>query len=258
LLGQVVYPVFRRVDFRGKGRLRTLLPVPSEGRPVVGFPSDVRLRLDLRESLQRDFYFGLYDRFELELMSRNLSGDFVDVGAHVGMYAIRAARELRGRGRVLAFEPNPAARSQLEDNVALNGCDNVLVLAAAAGAAAGRATLHVPASADPSFSSLEGERFAEGEPVDVEVTTVDAAVREHGLRPSFVKVDVEGLEVDVVRGMSETVAEFRPVLLVEVNEQSAPEVQRSLPGYRGARVTRRGLSALTGGTGLFNALFRPE
>jgi FkbM family methyltransferase len=257
LLGQVVYPVFRRVDFRGKGRLRTLLPVPSEGHPVVGFPSDVRLRLDLRESLQRDFYFGLYDRFELELMSRHLSGDVVDVGAHVGMYAIRAARELHGRGRVLAFEPNPAARAQLEANIALNGCENVVVLPAAAGAAAGRASLHVPASADPSFSSLEGDRFAEGEPVEVDVTTVDAAVREHGLRPSFVKVDVEGLEVDVVRGMSETVAEFRPVLLVEVSAQSAPEVHRLLPGYRGERVTRRALASLDGATGLFNAVFSP-
>jgi FkbM family methyltransferase len=258
LLGQVVYPVFRRVDFRGKGRLRGVLPVPAEGTPVVRFPGDVRLRLDLRESLQRDFYFGLYDRFELELMARHLAGDMVDVGAHVGMYAIRAARELRGRGRVLAFEPNPAAREQLEHNVALNGCDNVVVLAAAAGAGAGRATLHVPASDDPSFSSLEGDRFAEGAPVEVEVTTVDDAIAASGLRPSFVKVDVEGREVDVLRGMSKTVEEFRPVLLVEVNERSAAEVQQLLPGYRAERVTRRGLSSLAGGAGLFNALFTPD
>jgi FkbM family methyltransferase len=258
LLGQVVYPVFRRVDFRGKGRLRGVLPVPAEGTPVVRFPGDVRLRLDLRESLQRDFYFGLYDRFELELMARHLVGDMVDVGAHVGMYAIRAARELRGRGRVLAFEPNPPAREQLEHNVALNGCDNVVVLAAAAGAGAGRATLHVPASDDPSFSSLEGDRFAEGAPVEVEVTTVDDAVAARALRPSFVKVDVEGREVDVLRGTSKTVEEFRPVLLVEVNERSAAEAQQLLPGYRAERVTRRGLSSLAGGAGLFNALFTPD
>ena len=254
----MVYPVFRRVDFRGKGRLRGLLPVPCEGRPVVTFPGDVRLRLDLRESLQRDFYFGLYDRFELQLMSRYLGGDMVDVGAHIGMYALRAARELRGRGRVLAFEPNPAARSQLAENVALNGCDNVVVLSSAAAASPGRATLHVPETDDPSFSSLEGDRFAEGAPVEVDVTTVDAGVRENGLRPSFVKIDVEGREVDVVQGMSETVRTFRPVLLVEVNERSAPKVERLLPGYRAERITRRGLSSLSGATGLFNGLFRPD
>ena len=111
MLGQALYPLFRHVDFRGRAELRRRLPVPAEGRPVVGFPGGVRLRLDLRESLQRDFYFGLYDQFELRMLVSRLQGDFVDVGAHIGMYSVRAARVLRGRGRVLAFEPNPAARA---------------------------------------------------------------------------------------------------------------------------------------------------
>ena len=226
---------------------------------MVRFPQGVSLRLDLRESLQRDFYFGLCDTRELRLMREHLSGDMVDVGAHIGMYALLAARELQGRGRVLAFEPNPAARAQLEENVLLNGCANVIVVAAAAGEAEGRAVLHVPATADPSFSSLEAGRFAEGEAVDVETTTVDAQVAEYGLAPSFVKVDVEGQEVAVLRGAAETVARFRPALLVEVSERSAPEVQRLLHGYRPFRIAGgRVVSGLDGGRGLFNALFRRE
>jgi FkbM family methyltransferase len=261
VLDHVLYPVFRRVDFRGKARLRRMLPVRAEGQPVVRFPGGVVLRLDLRESLQRDFYFGLADQAELRMMGDYLTGDVVDVGAHIGMYTVRAARELqaRGGGRVLALEPNPAARAQLEENLRLNALDNVTVLEAAAGAETGRALLHVPATADPSFSSLDVGRFAEGEPVDVETTTVDAAVAEHDLAPSFVKVDVEAREVDVVRGAVETVARFRPTLLVEVSERTAPEVQRILPGYRAYRLERAGLRAgLDGCTGLFNALFRPE
>jgi FkbM family methyltransferase len=219
----------------------------------------VRLRLDLRESLQRDFYFGLSDQRELRLVSERLrrGGDFVDVGAHIGMYAVRAAVELRDRGRVLAFEPNPAARAQLVENLALNGCTNVVVVAAAVGDEAGEAMLHVPASPDPSFSSLEGGRFAEGEPVTVPVTTVDTAVAEHGLAPSVVKIDVEGREATVVRGMAETLATFRPTLLVEVNEESAPEVHRLCAGYRASRIGRR-LEPLETGRGLFNALFVPD
>jgi hypothetical protein len=58
--------------------------------------------------------------------------------------------------------------------------------------------------------------------------------------------------------MSETVEDFRPVLLVEVNERSAPEVRQLLPGYRAERVTRRGPAPLAGATGLFNALFSPD
>lgn len=255
MLERAIYPLFRRLDFRGKGRLRRLLPVRSTGTAEATFPGGVRLRLDLRESLQRDFLFGLYDRRELELVREHLRGDFVDVGAHVGLYTITAAAT--GRGRVLAFEPNPQARVQLVENVSLNGCRNVAVVPKAVGAAPGRALLHVPATPDPSFSSLAPGRFAEGEPIEVEVTTVDAEVESAGLSPSVVKVDVEGGELEVVAGMARTLAAHRPVLLVEVSEASARELAARLGGYSGFRVGRR-LEPLESGRGLFNALFVPQ
>jgi FkbM family methyltransferase len=261
VLTRTLYPVFRRVDFRGKGRLRRVLPVPRQGSVVAGFPGGMRLRLDLRESLQRDFLFGLYDRIELGLVRDWLrgGGDFVDVGAHVGMYSVAAALALGGRGRVLAFEPNPAARAQLDGNLALNGCENVLVSAAAVSDAVGETVLHVPATPDPSFSSLEAGRFAEGEPVAVEVTTVDREVEARGLRPAVVKVDVEGGELGVVAGM-ERMLELRAALLVEVDPESGAELERRLTprGYRAFRVGRRGLEpGLAGATGLFNAAYLP-
>ena len=255
MLERVVYPIFRRVDFRGKGRLRRVLPVRDHGTAVidVGGP---RLRLDLRESLQRDFLFGLYDRRELQLVREQArDGDFVDVGAHVGLYALTAARATPGR--VLALEPNPAARAQLEHNVALNNATNVIVRPIAASAQPGRAQLHVPRTHDPSFSSLGGGRFSEAEPIDVEVTTVDAEVEAHGLQPAFVKIDVEGAELDVVAGMTRTLREHRPTLLVEVSEQSARELARRLEGYSGFRVGAT-LEPLESGRGLFNALFVPH
>ena len=255
----MLYPVFRRVDFRGKGRLRRRLPVAEEGERVVSFAGGTRLRLDLRESLQRDFLFGLYDQRELALMRRFLAhgGDMLDVGAHVGMYSVAAARALGPRGRVLAFEPNPAARRQLEANVALNGCENVLVSDAAVTAEPGEALLHVPATDDPSFSSLGGGRFAEGEPVRVPTTTLDAEVEARGLAPAFVKVDVEGGELGVLAGAARTLA-HGPVLLVEVSEATAAEAAARLGGYDAYEVRRTGLRpGLERASGFFNALFVP-
>ncbi len=255
MLERILYPLFRRADFRGKGRLRRILPVRAEGTAQARFPGDFQLRLDLRESLQRDFLFGLYDRRELDLVREHLGdGDFVDVGAHIGLYTVAAA--LHGKGRVLAFEPNPSARAQLTANIALNECTNVIVVPKAVGDAPGSALLHVPTTPDPSFSSLAGGRFAEGDPIDVEVTTVDAEVEAAGLRPSVVKIDVEGGELAVVGGMQRTLERDRPVLLVEVSEQSARELARTLDGYSGFRVGRR-LEPLESGRGLFNALFLP-
>jgi FkbM family methyltransferase len=261
VLARTLYPLFRRVDFRGKGRLRRVLPVPDHGTAVAGFPGGMRLRLDLRESLQRDFLFGLYDRAELELVRERLrggGGDFVDVGAHIGMYSVAAALVLGSRGRVLAFEPNPSARAQLEANLALNGCENVVVSAAAVSDGVGETLLHVPATPDPSFSSLEGGRFAEGEPVAVETTTVDREVEAHGLRPAVVKVDVEGGERAVVAGMERTL-ELRPALIVEVDAESGAELERRLAplGYGAYRIRRRLEPGLAGGSGLFNAAYLP-
>ena len=256
MLERLVYPIFRRVDFRGKGRLRRILPVRAEGTAIASFPGGFRLKLDLRESLQRDFLFGLYDRRELDLVREHLGdGDFVDVGAHVGLYSVAAA--LHGPGRVLAFEPNPSAREQLGENLALNHADAVVVVPKAVGDAPGTALLHVPTTPDPSFSSLAGGRFAEGEPIDVEVTTVDAEVEAAGLAPSVVKIDVEGGELAVVGGMRRTLERHRPVLLVEVNEASARELAEKLDGYSGFWVGR-GLEPLASGRGLFNALFLPQ
>jgi len=258
----VLYALFRHVDFRGKARLRRLLPVPDSGERVVGFRGGMRLRLDLREQIQRDFLFGLYDRFELELVRERLraGGDFVDVGAHIGMYSVAAALALRGGARVLAFEPNPSARAQLEHNLALNGGDSVTVLPLAVADGAGETLLHVPATADPSFSSLEGGRFEEGEPLRVEVATVDAEVERAGLEPAVVKIDVEGGELRVLAGMERTL-ERRPLLVVEVGPATAAEAERHLAerGYDAFRVLRRKLVPdVASAPGTFNAVFRPR
>jgi FkbM family methyltransferase len=256
MLERTLYPLFRRFDFRGKGRLRPLLPVRSKGTAEITLPGGARLRLDLRESLQRDYLFGLIDRTELEIIEQFLQGaDFVDVGAHIGLYTVRTAFD--SPGRVLALEPNPTARAQLVENVALNALRNVVVVPKAAAAEPGRAVLHVPDTPDPSFSSLDADRFEEGEPIEVEVTTVDDEINRAGLHPTVVKIDVEGGELDVVAGMRHTIAIYRPAILVEVTPESARELEGRLEGYSGFRVGR-GLERLASGRGLFNALFVPQ
>jgi FkbM family methyltransferase len=260
-LERTVYPAFRRVGFRGQGRLRRRLPVAQEGNRVVAFPGGFRLALDLRESLQRDFLFGLYDRHELRLLRRALAdgGDFVDVGAHIGMYTVATAVALGSRGRVLAFEPNPDARRQLVGNVELNGCTNVVVSDAAVAAEPGELTLHVPRTPDPSFSSLAADRFEEGEPVRVSAVTLDAEVRRLGLTPAAIKIDVEGAELGVLGGASDTLGQ-RPVLVIEVGPETALEIERRLGGldYRAFRVTPRSLEpGLAPASGMFNAIFLP-
>jgi FkbM family methyltransferase len=255
--------VLRRIDFRGKGRLRPLLRVPTSGRRVVRYPSGLLLQLDLSERHQQDLLFGLFERRELRTLQAvmEMGGDMVDVGAHIGMFSLTAARAAAAGGRVLALEPNPVARKQLHANVLLNGCDNVVVLEMAASDESGHRLLSVPVTPDPSWSSLETRTFEPGEPVPVETTTVDVEVEARGLRPSFLKIDVEGHELHVLAGAKRTLESHRPLVLCEVSGATAQQTAAFFHpiGYAPVRVLQRGFEDGVGPpSGIFNVFFVPN
>jgi FkbM family methyltransferase len=142
-----------------------------------------------------------------------------DVGAHAGQFTKLLSR-LAPAGRIYAFEPGGYARSILTRVAALHRLRNVEICPLALGDRPGTATLSVPikrsgsmgfglahVGADPRDSATES----------VTITTLDAFARERGLaRLDFVKADIEGWEMRMLAGGADTIARFRPALLIEV------------------------------------------
>jgi FkbM family methyltransferase len=149
---------------------------------------------------------------------------FWDVGAHVGFFTVLGARLIGDRGHVHAFEPVEANRARLSAALDKNGCSNVTIHDVALSSARGEAVLHAHESS--AMWSLAGE----GEDgVTVRCETLDSL----GLPPpDLIKIDAEGVELEVLRGGGELLSTVRPALLVEfTTEELVEEARRLLPGY---------------------------
>jgi FkbM family methyltransferase len=162
-----------------------------------------------------------YEKDLLEdVFGRHPQGLAIDVGAHIGNHTAWLSG-VCGLN-VLAFEPNPDTRAQLERNVKLNGLQNkVRVIGAAAGAAPARARLEI--LKDGNSGMVRAITDAAG---DLDVVTIDS-LDLHDV--ALIKIDVEGAEVAILQGAVETLKRCRPLLYVEAEGAERKEaVERFL------------------------------
>lgn len=127
----------------------------------------------------------------------------LDIGANLGGYTLLLAQWVGPTGRVHAFEPAPASRAGLTTHVALNHLgDRVVVHAEAVTADPGVARF--------AAAGIQGDNRlladAGGSGIEVRTISVDAFCAAHGIAPGFLKVDVEGAELDLLRGARATIA----------------------------------------------------
>lgn len=147
-------------------------------------------------------------------------GVFYDVGANVGFFSLLAAKRLGPTGCVCAFEPVAENAASVRENARINQFDHIKVLELAVGRETGTAELLL--TDWDGGGSLASSAVRPAEPVSrrqVRVAALDDLIPAERLpKPSVVKIDVEGVEMEVLQGMSKTIAESRPVLLYEVDD----------------------------------------
>jgi FkbM family methyltransferase len=211
--------------------LKRLLPAPPRGF-IAALPDGGRVFLHYREDVGLvTLLGGGFEQAELAAAREHArpGSTAIDVGANVGVFTVALALAVGRAGRVLAFEPFPENVRRLEENVRLNGLDNVDVGAKAVGDTRGELELWL--GADPAFHSTSevAEGRGSGASLRVVATTLDDAWEAAGRPPvSFVKIDIEGGEEAVVMGARDLLREERPVLLVEVRDERVLAVLRGL------------------------------
>ena len=170
-----------------------------------------RMRLDPgRRGLDRDLLLdGIREPIATGHIMATLGADDIalEIGANIGYYALIEARICR---RVLAVEPHPDNYKRLIENLTLNGAENVETFNLAFGAVEGE--IPMSCSALSNWHSCRGAISEDRTSIMVPCTQIDSFCSTHGY-PTFMKMDVEGFELEVLRGASTTLQKVRGLFL---------------------------------------------
>ena len=203
-----------------------------------------------------------YEQFEIANAVRLLAarrahfGDGVvaiDCGANIGVHTLEWARSMTGWGSVIAIEAQERIFYALAGNIALNNCFNARAIFAAVAAVDGAMRMPTPDYLAPgSFGSLELRQspsnefigqaidYSEDRLTEIRTFAIDSLALP---RLDLIKIDVEGMELEVLAGADATIARHHPVIVVEQLKTSHEKLVAALTAH-GYRLLYRNLNVL--------------
>lgn len=151
--------------------------------------------------------------------------NFIDIGAHHGLYSLLASKKVGATGRVISFEPSPREYLRLCEHIQLNSRSNIQTIQSAVSDTEGESDFFVCMGIETGCNSLRLPVVQEEvQKISVPVTTIDLFIAKNPLsRIDFMKIDAEGAELSVLKGAAHAINNFRPLILCEVvDTRTAP------------------------------------
>jgi FkbM family methyltransferase len=145
---------------------------------------------------------------------------FYDLGANIGLFSMLAARIVGPSGRVFSFEPDRETAARLERNVGRNRFRNVTIVPKGVWSASGKRAFTPADSSSPDHGTgrfLRDNELANS--VFLECASLDDFARE-APAPQAIKCDVEGVELEVLRGAEQTLRDHRPWIICEMHNEA--------------------------------------
>ena len=160
----------------------------------------------------------------------------IDCGANIGVHTIEWAQFMYGWGEVISFEAQERIFYALAGNITLNNCFNARAIWAAVGAENGHIKVPVPDYFVPSsFGSLEikktdrtefiGQKidYSEDKTITTQMMSIDGLKLN---RLDFIKIDIEGMEMDALKGAESSLRHMKPQLLIEKLKAKKNDIQK--------------------------------
>jgi len=185
--------------------------------------------------MDRGFYLGSYEPLLKYFINNFVQRDeiCIDIGAHKGYFTLQLAKAVGDNGKVIAIDADDNVIIKLNENCAKNKYKNISIYNIALG--------DVEELSEFSFSNQTGysSRFPNliAKPKirsvsTIKISTLDQLINDLGLLQdkqnlSFIKIDAEGSESRILKGMSNTITKFKPILWIEVNNESLISAETS-------------------------------
>lgn len=194
----LLWIIYRMIILPCPIRFNTFLIITSQGKIFV----KVRGWSIFQEIFREKIYEKMYNIKKDDVV--------IDVGANVGIFALKAVRCVGNKGLVITIEPEPNNFELLRKN--LKNYQNVIILQEAVGNYCGEAKLYL--SENSEEHSIK--RDFGGGYVVVKIETLDSIITRLNLKKvNFVKIDVEGAEIDVLERAKKVLSTYKPVLAIE-------------------------------------------
>lgn len=227
-LAHRMLPARLRIRLRRSAIVRTLAASVLRGTAHCPFPNSA---FELFFDRYRNIGFGLniseYEQEQQEivrLLSMKSRPNVVwDIGANIGIWSLFWTTICGTDSEVRCFEPDPENLSYLRLNMKRNRLSNWVVRPVAVSSRDGQALFYSDPVSGATGSLEAGHDFigrhfkAEGGAYSVTLITVDSEIADGASPPQFMKIDVEGHELDVLEGARNTLRDHRPNLILEVS-----------------------------------------
>ena len=179
----------------------------------------ISYELDLYDMVDWWIFFGFKNPIGSNMYPSISKGDtFIDIGANNGEVSLKAAREVGNSGRVIAFEPNPKNIIRFNKNIAMNSFNNITLVELGVGNEEGKFQLNNDTPENLGMGWIDNSSAQNSDSlVTINVTTLDDYLMGMELDSvNFIKIDVEGFEINVLKGAKKIIEKFKPSLFIEV------------------------------------------
>lgn len=208
VLGPILHSLYLKAR-HNEGKVLTIESGRLQGKRWVRF-----MRTHNDEYVRGDYEQNIQWAMERRLRPGMI---FCDVGANAGFFSLLGAAIVGPKGTVTSFEPHPETARQLRRQMAVNSCDNVEIIEAAVCDKIGTAEF-----SDDTIAVMASltEIGVGKRTITVKTETLDNVFGRRS-PPDLLKIDVEGAEIDALRGAGKLILQKRPILLVEIH---SPEI----------------------------------